>query len=167
MSQMQEVAARLHAVGWTVSVAESCTAGGLAFEMTRIAGSSAFFIGGIIAYDNAVKTTLLDISEDHLTRFGAVSAETAERMATACRERFGTDLAVSITGIAGPGGGSEAKPVGLVYIALADRNSASSLEYRFEGDRSEVRRQAISAALDRILERLAAEEAPSPNAEKT
>ena len=165
MSRVQEVAERLLAARWTVSVAESCTAGGLAFEMTRVAGSSAFFIGGIIAYDNAVKTALLDVSVDHLMRFGAVSAETAETMATACRARFGTDLAVSITGIAGPGGGSEAKPIGLVYIALADRSGPRSVEYHFIGDRREVRRQAIDAALDRILERLDAERTPTSSAE--
>lgn len=148
---MREVAAqlgrRLTDEAMTVSVAESCTAGGLAYTLTTASGSSAYFLGGIIAYDNRVKISLLDVSEDDLARFGAVSAEMAEAMAASCRRRFSTDLAVSVTGIAGPGGGTPEKPLGLVYIGLASRLGVSSRRFLFSGSREDVRSASIDAAL--------------------
>jgi len=150
----RDIGEKLRRIGRTISVAESCTAGGLAHEITRIPGSSAYFLGGIIAYDNAVKVSHLGVSRNDLERYGAVSAETARTMASNCLRRFGSDLAVSITGIAGPGGGTNEKPVGLVYIGIADRAGARSHARRFSGDRASIRAQAVDAALDGILELL-------------
>ncbi|AFZ47783.1 competence/damage-inducible protein cinA [Cyanobacterium stanieri PCC 7202] len=105
--------------GETLAVAESCTGGGLGAMVTDIEGSSEYFVGGVIAYSNEVKMNLLGVSEDDLAREGAVSAIVAEQMARGVRQRFGTDWGIGITGIAGPGGGTESKPVGLVYIGIA------------------------------------------------
>lgn len=142
---------RLRELALTISVAESCTAGGLAHEITRIPGASAYFLGGIIAYDNAVKTTLLEVPPSVLDAFGAVSANTAEAMAASCRRRFQSDIAVSITGIAGPGGGTPDKPVGLVFIAVAGQRGVRSLREHFSGSRDEVRAGAVEAALHLVL----------------
>ncbi|MGB2983936.1 MAG: CinA family protein [Candidatus Bipolaricaulia bacterium] len=147
----RQLGARLRETGRTISVAESCTAGGLAHEITRVPGASAYFLGGVIAYDDAVKISLLDIPRSDLQRFGAVSAETAEAMATACRSLFGTDTAVSITGIAGPGGGTDEKPVGLVFIAVAGERGVRCHRFEFPGNRDDVRAQAIDAALKESL----------------
>lgn len=146
---------RLLELALTISVAESCTAGGLAHEITRIPGASAYFLGGIIAYDNAVKTTLLEVPKSVLDQFGAVSAKTAEAMAASCRRRFQSDIAVSITGVAGPGGGTSDKPVGLVFIAVAGGHDVQSLREHFPGARDEVRAQAVDAALHLVLSFLA------------
>ncbi|MDD5265381.1 MAG: nicotinamide-nucleotide amidohydrolase family protein [Candidatus Bipolaricaulis sp.] len=133
--------------GWTLAVAESCTGGGLGARITGTPGSSAYFLGGIIAYDNRVKKDMLGVPETVFAESGAVSRASAEAMAAGCLQRFGADVAVSITGIAGPGGGTPDKPVGLVYIAVATRSSERSEENRFSGDRASVRRQAVDAAL--------------------
>ena len=103
----------------TIATAESCTGGLIGAAITVIPGSSTPFKGGIIAYDNAVKTKLLGVSPSVLGKYGAVSQKTAERMAVGAVERLGVDMAVSVTGVAGPGGGSEEKPVGTVWIGLA------------------------------------------------
>ena len=103
----------------TIATAESCTGGLIGAAITSIPGSSTPFKGGIIAYDNAVKTRLLGVSPSVLGKYGAVSQKTAERMAAGAVERLGVDMAVSVTGVAGPGGGSEEKPVGTVWIGLA------------------------------------------------
>ena len=131
----------------TVSTAESCTGGGLSAQLTDIPGASAFFLGGIIAYHNEIKEALLDVSHDTLTMHGAVSAPTAEAMALGCRRRFRTDFAVSITGIAGPGGATPAKPVGLVFIAVATPEGATAHVHHFQGDRDAVRAAAIESAI--------------------
>jgi nicotinamide-nucleotide amidase len=133
-------------------VAESCTGGGLGAALTDQPGSSAYFLGGVIAYDNRLKASLLGVSEDLIRRVGAVSLDVAEQMADGCRARVGADLAVSITGIAGPGGGSQAKPVGLVYIGIATSGGARAHAFRFPGDRAAVRRQAVGAALRLALD---------------
>jgi PncC family amidohydrolase len=146
---------RLLELALTISIAESCTAGGLAHEITRIPGASAYFLGGIIAYDNAVKTSLLEVPQSALDRFGAVSAETAEAMAVSCRRRFHSDIAVSITGVAGPGGGTPDKPVGLVFIAVAGQHDVQSLQENLQGSRDEVRAGAVDAALHLVLSFLA------------
>ena len=109
------------AKGVTIAVAESCTGGLIGAALTAIEGSSACFTGGIIAYDNAVKTKLLGVSPSVIGKYGAVSEKTAERMAAGAEERLGVDIAVAVTGIAGPGGGSEDKPVGTVWIGIAAR----------------------------------------------
>ncbi len=143
----QELGQRLCECSLTISIAESCTAGGLAHEITRVPGASAYFLGGVIAYDNAVKTGLLGVPESTLTRFGAVSGEVAEAMASACRRLLETDIGISITGIAGPGGGTPEKPVGLVFIAVAGEAAVRSRRFNFSGSRDEVRSQATDAAL--------------------
>jgi len=140
--------------GFTLSTAESCTGGGLSHALTDVPGASAFFIGGVIAYQNEVKAAWLGVPQSTLVTHGAVSAASAEAMARGCRDRFDTDLAVSITGIAGPTGGTALKPVGLVYLALASADRVRVLERRFAGSRDDVRSQSIDAALELILESL-------------
>ncbi len=137
----------------TLSVAESCTGGGLGEMVTAIAGSSSYFRGGVIAYDNQVKTSLLGVSPETLEQFGAVSAPVAEQMARGCQQKLASDWALSITGIAGPGGGSTAKPLGLVYIGLATPDhQVSAFEYRFgeRRDRSTIRYLSSCNALDKL-----------------
>jgi len=140
--------------GATASVAESCTAGGLAYALTTVPGSSHYFVGGILAYANEVKCSLLNVKQATLDTFGAVSAEVAEEMANGCRRRFETDFALSITGIAGPDGGTDAKPVGLIYIGLASAHETSSRRYRFTGSRDEIRKASIHAAIRFLHEAL-------------
>jgi len=148
----------------TLSVAESCTGGGLGQMLTHIAGSSRYFLGGVISYDNQVKVSLLGVSSEDLSRFGAVSAAVAEQMASGARTRLATTWGVSITGIAGPDGGSAAKPVGLVYIGLAGPNEQLySFEYRFgqAKNRSGIRHLAACTALDQLRRRLIVRAHPS------
>ncbi|MEL7505341.1 MAG: competence/damage-inducible protein A [Cyanobacteria bacterium J06554_6] len=134
----------------TLSVAESCTGGGLGQAITAVAGSSAYFLGGVIAYDNRVKQALLDVQAATLGQHGAVSAQVAEQMATGVRSHLNTDWGLSVTGIAGPGGGTPQKPVGLVYLGLANRDRTLSLECRFGQSRGRdwVRLMSTSTALD-------------------
>ena len=153
----ERLAAVLSDRALTLATAESCTGGGLSHLLTEIPGASAFFIGGIIAYHNDIKLQLLDVPRETLTHHGAVSSQTAIAMAAGCRSRFKTDFAVSITGIAGPGGGSAEKPVGLIYIAVAGRQQTRVEEHQFPGDRSQVREGAITAALRMILGTIADE----------
>lgn len=147
MNLEERLAAALVERNMTLATAESCTGGGFSHLLTGIPGSSAFFIGGIIAYHNNVKTQLLDVPESALIRHGAVSSQTAASMAEGGRSRFNTDFGVSITGIAGPSGGSPEKPVGLVYVALATTKRTHVQQHLFSGDRHRVREQAITAAL--------------------
>jgi CDP-diacylglycerol--glycerol-3-phosphate 3-phosphatidyltransferase len=135
----------------TLSVAESCTGGLLASLITDQPGSSAYFLGGVVAYADEVKRAQLGVDEGVLTRHGAVSQEVARAMAEGVRSRFGTTLAASITGIAGPDA-EGAKPVGLTYIAVATPRGTSSQEYTFSGDRWSNRRQAAGQALRLLIE---------------
>lgn len=148
----ERLASALSDQGLTLATAESCTGGGLSRLLTEIPGASAFFIGGVIAYHNNVKMQLLDVPRETLTHHGAVSSHVAMAMAEGCRSRFSTDFGVSITGIAGPSGGSADKPVGLIYIAVAGPQRTRVEEHRFPGDRQQVREGAINAALGLILE---------------
>jgi len=136
--------------GQSLCVAESCTAGLLAARLTEVAGSSAFFRGGIVAYADDVKHDLLDVPSEILSAEGAVSRPTALAMARAAQERFGTDYALAITGIAGPEGGSGDKPVGTTWIALATPRNAYACLYRFPGTRQRNRQLAVAAALDSL-----------------
>jgi nicotinamide-nucleotide amidase len=138
----------------TLACAESCTGGMLGARLTSVSGSSAAFLGGIISYSNEVKERLLGVPVGTLREHGAVSAQTAEAMARGARERLGSDLAVSITGIAGPDGGTPEKPVGLVYIALADAKGADARENHFIGQREDIRRRASQVALQMVREKL-------------
>jgi len=132
--------------------AESCTGGLLATTMTHRPGSSKVFERGFITYSNEAKNELLGVPNDMLEKQGAVSAETAQTMAQGALKNSHADLAVSITGIAGPDGGSEAKPVGLVYFGYALKGgSAGSLEHRFEGDREKIQTIATITALKHLI----------------
>ncbi|MEM8602271.1 MAG: competence/damage-inducible protein A [Cyanobacteria bacterium P01_H01_bin.121] len=144
----------------TLAVAESCTGGGLGQMLTAIPGSSSYFQGGVISYANSVKTNILKVPEAVLAQEGAVSHTTAKQMALGVKAYLQTDWALSITGIAGPGGGNETKPVGLVYIGLAGANDLlTSYEYRFgaQSSRDWIRHLSACNALDRLRRQLLAE----------
>jgi len=146
---MEEVVGRLLAAQRkTVAVAESCTGGLIGHRLTQVPGSSAYVDRGVMCYSNRAKTDLLGVSPSLIERHGAVSAEVAAAMARGMRERSGVSVALSVTGIAGPGGGSPAKPVGLVYLGLDAVDTTSTKEYRFSGDRAVVKQRASQAALD-------------------
>jgi CDP-diacylglycerol---glycerol-3-phosphate 3-phosphatidyltransferase len=138
--------------GLTLALAESCTGGLLAALITDLPGSSAFFIGGVVAYSNSAKEKLLGVADKLLAEHGAVSAEVAEAMADGARARFGTALAAGVTGIAGPAADGTEKPVGLTYIAVASPTRTSSRQFTFRGDRWANRRQAAVEALDMLAE---------------
>ncbi len=138
----------------TISLAESCTGGLIASKLTDVPGSSEVFERSVVSYSNCSKIDLLGVRETTLKEFGAVSHETALQMAIGIRDRAGTDLGLSVTGIAGPGGGTESKPVGLVYIGLADSKGAESFELRISGDRDRVRMITTMHTLDIIRRRL-------------
>jgi len=138
----------------TIATAESCTGGGLAARLTEMPGASVVFLGSIVAYHNRVKTALLGVREATLEAHGAVSPETATAMGLGARERFMSDIGVGITGVAGPGGGSADKPVGLVYIAVSDSSGVDTKRFDFIGDRASVRGQAVDAAIEMVLGRL-------------
>ena len=137
----------LKARGLTCATAESCTGGGVGSAITAVPGSSAVFAGGIISYSNDVKRDVLGVSADILQNVGAVSSETAAQMAEGARRLLKTNLAVSLTGIAGPDGGSDEKPVGLVWFGLATKDGVRTEKAIFRGDRAKVREQAIIHAL--------------------
>ena len=132
----------------TIAVAESCTGGLLAARLTNIPGSSAFFRGGVVCYSNDLKTAWADVPENVIATKGAVSAEVAILLAQGIRKETGATMGVGVTGIAGPGGGSPEKPVGLVHIAVADERNAIEHHFNFPGDRDLGRAQATLAALD-------------------
>ena len=151
----------------TVAVAESCTGGWVGQAITAVPGSSGYFVGGVIAYSDAAKRSLLGVDSDTLGAHGAVSSETAAAMAAGARERLEASVAVSVTGIAGPGGGSSAKPVGLVVFAVAGSDGVASLARQFGpaatspwGEeitrRADVRAAAVVAALELIEEAVTA-----------
>ena len=134
----------------TVATAESCTGGLLAERLTRIPGSSSYFLGGVVCYSNDLKTAWTDVPAELIESKGAVSPEVAQALAQGIRRRIGATLGIGITGIAGPSGGSPEKPVGLVYIALADVNASRDRTLRFPGDRERIRWHASQAALDML-----------------
>lgn len=142
------------AKGLTLAVAESCTGGWLGKEITTVPGASVVFKGGVICYANEVKQELLGVPELVLHSEGAVSATCAEYMAQGARRLFKCDLAVAITGVAGPGGATEQKPVGLVYICVATPETVLCQSHLFAGDREAVRQQAVASAAAMLLELL-------------
>lgn len=133
--------------GKTLALAESCTGGYIAHLITSVSGSSAYFMGGVIAYDNRVKEDILGVKTQTLKKFGAVSAECASEMAIGARKRFKTDLAIATTGIAGPTGAVKGKPVGMVYIAWAAGNRLQVKRFRFRGSRKNIIVQTAQKAL--------------------
>lgn len=136
----------------TLAVAESCTGGLLAHRITNVPGSSDYFLGGFVTYSNSLKETVLLVDSRLLASSGAVSPETALAMAVGARRVTGADWALAVTGIAGPGGGTPEKPVGLVYIALEGPRGTKVAEHRFEGGRLEIKNRSVEAALAALTE---------------
>lgn len=147
----QEVVAALRAVNKTLATAESCTGGGIGYILTSVPGSSAVYLGGVVSYANSVKEQVLHVPTDTLSAYGAVSHQTAKAMAEGARSLIKADIAVSVTGIAGPASDDTNKPVGLVYIGVASEKSTSVYENHFTGDREQIRELTIDAALRCVL----------------
>jgi len=143
----EKVAVLLKDKKFTISTAESCTSGLLAYRLTNIPGSSQYFLGGINTYSNEAKINFLGVSEEVIKKYGAVSKECAEQMADICREKFSSNIAIAITGIAGPDGGTAEKPIGLVYVAINNNNNTQAFKFNFSGSREIVRARAAQAAL--------------------
>ncbi len=136
----------------TLATAESCTGGGIGQVLTEVPGASNVYKGGIISYCNEIKGKLLGVPEEMLREFGAVSSQVAEAMAYGARKTLDADIAVSVTGLAGPSGDEYGNPVGTVFIGYANKDVCLSRKFLFSGSREEVRSQAIAQALDLILE---------------
>lgn len=137
----------LKTAGLVCATAESCTGGGVGAAITAVAGSSEVFAGGVISYSNEVKRNVLGVESATLEKFGAVSSQTAGEMAVGARNLLKVDLAVSLTGIAGPSGGTEEKPVGLVWFAIANKDGVRTEKAIFPGNREEVRNAAVLHAI--------------------
>jgi PncC family amidohydrolase len=150
MTNASKVIARLK--GRTLATAESCTGGAIGAALTAVPGASKVFKGGIISYCNEIKAKALGVSPEVLSFYGAVSGIVAEGMAKGARNALETDIAISVTGLAGPDGDEYGNPVGTVFIGYADENICTSRKFLFAGSREEVRAQAVIAALNIILE---------------
>lgn len=153
------VLARARERGLYLATAESCTGGGVGARLTAVPGSSDVFVGGVIAYDNRIKVQALGVPAELMQRHGAVSGPVAEAMVRGVASRLGADLAIAVTGIAGPGGGTEEKPVGLVFVATLVAGVAQVYRQILHGDRSEVRARAVQLALFRLLQQLTSSKA--------
>jgi PncC family amidohydrolase len=151
MAIEEEIGTLLTALGLTLTTAESCTGGLLGHLITNVPGSSAYYLGGFVAYADEAKETLLDVSHETLVAHGTVSEDTAREMARGARQRMGADVAISLTGIAGPTGGTPEKPVGLVYIALSAPDAEFCQRHVWSGDRWTNKEQSAQAALRLIL----------------
>ena len=136
----------------TVATAESCTGGLIAHSLTNISGSSDYFERGIVSYSNDAKIELLDVSEDLLIKYGAVSKQVAKAMAESIRTKSNVDIGISTTGIAGPTGGTKEKPVGLVYISVSTSDETIVKKFQFSGDRLQNKESTCIAALQMLLE---------------
>ena len=143
--------------GISVGTAESCTGGLIGHTLTAVAGSSAYYLGGIVSYSDDLKTSLLGVSPESIERHGAVSAQVAVAMAEGARERLGCDYAMAATGVAGPGGGTQAKPVGLTYVAAAGPHGHEVQRHLWDGDRAANKERSAAAALELLLALLAGE----------
>lgn len=137
--------------GKTISLAESCTGGGLAAAITDVAGSSAVFYGSAVTYSNEAKESILGVPWDIIEKYGAVSRECALGMARGARAIYGADIALSITGVAGPGGGTPEKPVGTVWFACSSGEKEEAFMCCFGGDRGDIRSAAVKTALEYLL----------------
>ena len=152
---IEQLAQQLLKRNFKVAVAESCTGGMLAQEFTSFAGSSSWFECGFVTYSNASKIMSLGVSSEVISKHGAVSEETAVQMALGVLKNSHANLSASITGIAGPGGGTESKPVGTVYIATAlENNETKTIRHQFEGDRQSIRQQSVEQAIFQLSEHL-------------
>ena len=150
MQKASEVIKKLQ--GKTLVTAESLTGGMIGAELTAVPGASAVYKGGVVSYTNAVKQKILGVEQAVLDKYGPVSAPVAGAMASGVRELMEADVAVSVTGLAGPGGDDFGNPVGTVCIGYADKRQRLAKQYRFYGDRDEIREQAVRAALELVLE---------------
>jgi len=138
--------------GLKLAVAESCTGGLLGGAITAAAGSSSYFRGGVIAYDNDIKRDILGVPADDLERYGAVSSAVVLAMAAGAAKLFSADCAISVSGIAGPGGGTDEKPVGLVFIGVHHQGQTQSRAFVFKGSRDDVRSQSVMAAMEFLID---------------
>ena len=156
MENLDELASRVIEIfrekGLSLALAESCTGGMIAETITNVAGASDIFYGSAVTYVNSAKEHILGVAHETLEKHGAVSSECAEEMACGARRVYGADVAMSVTGIAGPRGGSEGKPVGTVWFGLATKDGAETFRRRFDGDRAAVRRQTVEEVLRRLAE---------------
>lgn len=150
----EEIQAACEAARLTVAAAESCTGGLVQDALTDVQGASAWFGGGVVGYSNAAKTELLGVPAGVIEAHGAVSAQVAQAMARGACERFRSQVAVAVTGIAGPGGGTRAKPVGLTYIAVAGPEGCTVRRFSWTGDRLANKEASARAALEMLLETL-------------
>ena len=151
LGQSRELGELLKEKGLTIATAESCTGGLLANIITAVPGSSEYFVGGVVAYSNDLKAEVLGVSHGTLVSHGAVSAEVAQEMAMGARG-LDADIGVGITGIAGPGGGTEEKPVGLVYIAVSFKDMDEIAECRYRGERTNIKEQAVIQAMNMLFD---------------
>ena len=149
---LDQLATALLARRQTLATAESCTGGLVGAALTGLPGSSAWYLGGVVAYANELKIRLLGVPAEILAAHGAVSLETARAMAAGARAATGADFAVAITGIAGPSGGTPEIPVGLVYVGVAAPHGTATFKHHFSGSRAEIRQAATEAALRHLLE---------------
>ena len=167
--RLSELAEALQAAclanGVTVALAESCTGGLVAAALTEHAGSSAYVLGGVVSYADAAKRDLLGVPAAVLEAHGAVSAQTARAMAVGARERFGATVAASVTGIAGPGGATADKPIGLTYVAVADADGADVRRVLWSGDRASNRLDSAILVVELVLERVRGEGSSNPDTE--
>ena len=154
MTETELLVDALAAASLTFACAESCTGGAIASRIVGVPGASRVFKGGVVAYDPAVKISLLGVSPDSIERFGVVSSEVAAEMAEGVRRAVGCDLAVSTTGVAGPLGGTPETPVGCVYIGLSGRLGTRTFRESLSGDRDGIRRAAVDAAISHLLQYL-------------
>jgi nicotinamide-nucleotide amidase len=162
MTLEEKVGALLLERGLTLATAESCTGGLLGHRLTNIPGSSAYYLGGVVAYSYEAKESLLGVKHETLVAQGAVSEETAREMARGARDRLRADVAVALTGIAGPGGGMPNKPVGLVYLALSAAETEICKQYVWQGDRLANKQQSADAALGMLFSFLKGQAAVEP-----
>ena len=153
-SSVEKLRDALLARGWTISTAESCTGGLCAAALVDLPGSSTWYSGGVVAYSNAIKHELLEVPKDVLLNHGAVSEPVALAMAEGVRSRCTSSVSCSTTGIAGPGGGTPDKPVGLVWIGIATPTGTHARRYHFSGDRMSVRQQTVDACFELLLEQI-------------
>ncbi|HEU4617533.1 MAG TPA: CinA family protein [Gammaproteobacteria bacterium] len=152
-SLARELGAALGARGWHVATAESCTGGWIAKAITDVAGSSGWFGAGWVTYSNGAKTSLLGVPAELIEAHGAVSEAVVRAMADGARRKSQADVAVAVSGVAGPGGGTAAKPVGLVWFAWASPDGVEAESCRFRGDRESVRRRSVAHALRGLIAR--------------
>ncbi|WP_334063314.1 CinA family protein [Alteromonas genovensis] len=155
-TQVMAIGDVLREKGWTVSTAESCTGGGIAFAFTSVAGSSDWFNQSWVTYSNKAKTQEISVNTETLEVHGAVSQQTVTEMALGVQKRCGANVVITVSGIAGPGGGSDSKPVGTVWFGFICGDDAFQVKQVFSGNRDEVRGQAVAFAINYVLKMLSA-----------